>query len=586
MFDLIADLKPAIRLPLRQKHPAELHVLIQGGKNLRAAAETLREAGWRLMTMFANDERLLEDCRFKIYYLFTAPDADQLLTIEYVLPRRGERWPHADAFPGQIFYTSIREFFPAVIPFEEAIADQFGLLPIGQEPVDATHMLADAHLLHTAFWQSLAPMRRTRPLSRLRKEQGNSPRKTFWPAIDDLPEGMRILPVGPYHAGVIETGRFLFLNAGEIIEDLPIRLGFKHKGVEKLFETHYLLKDGWQLAEKISGDAAFSHGLAYCQAVEAMAGIQVPEAAQLWRALLLEIERIANHIRDAGGILHDISLDIIASQMALQWESIQQMNRAIFGDRLLRGINRPGGVELPKTVRKHPQDALLQMQGALEKTVSLFLTLGQRTLFNASLQDRGVNTGALTREDATRYGAVGFAARASGLIHLDMRALHPRGVYAHDDIQALLRQTFEPPPDRWIDIDPTDMSGDVYARFALRLAEVETSFYLIDAFLKRLQRVPPDMINADAARRIEEVWAYEAGLGLVESWRGPVIYWVMKGPRNTIARCKVTGPSILNWFVFPLAVARHRANPAQTNILPDFPLINKSFNLSYAERDL
>jgi Ni,Fe-hydrogenase III large subunit len=149
-----------------------------------------------------------------------------------------------------------------------------------------------------------------------------------------------------------------------------------------------------------------------------------------------------------------------------------------------------------------------------------------------------------------------------------------------------LGQTFHPQDGRWIAFTPEDMKGDVYTRFALRLAEVETSFYLIDAWIRKLLQSPGTTLAEDAEQRLREAWAFDSGMGLVESWRGPIVTWVMKGPQNTIARCKITGPSILNWFVFPLAVARHAEYPRQTNILPDFPLINQSFNLSYAEHDL
>ncbi len=577
----------------------EYHLVIRRSASLHELAQSLRQHEWRLITLFATDERMEEDCRFKLYYLFTAPDEDIFLLLEFHLPARQTRPDHLKSFSLDLrFYPTIRSIFPSVQPFEEAIADAFALFPQFDESVQVQQMLSNAHLLHPSFNQELAPLRRTRPLARLRASLATPPRKHLNPP-QSPPQGMYYLPVGPIHAGVIEPGRFLFLQGGEPIEAMPLRLGFKHKGIEKLFETHYRLDTGCELAEKVSGDAAYSHALAYCHAVETLAQIPVPEAAQRWRAILLELERIAQHILTVSGILHDISLHTVGSQMALQWETLMQMYDELFGDRYLRGLTKPGGLELPTRHWKIAKrmDSFRELQATLEEIVGYFLSLAQSAVWNPAVQERAVATGILHQEDARLWGATGFAARASGLIQDDTRLLHPQGVYADSQIQAILQATFidDLPEDksqdyeRIIPLSREDMQGDVYARFLLRLAEVETSFYLIDSLLHGLDKTVPSQLmlpDSDVQRFLRLVKPFDAGLGYAESSRGGVYYWVQKGPRNTIARCAVTGPSILNWFVFPHAVARHPRHPDQINILADFPLINKSFNLSYAEHDL
>ncbi len=610
---------------LRGKRDNEYHLIIRRYRDFRAIATQLREHGWRLLSLFAVDERMEEDCRFKLYYLFTAPEDDMLLLLEYFLAARDRRPEQLKSLSTTLrFYRSIRDIYPPVQPFEERIADTFALLPRYDDPAQVQFMLADAHLLHAAFIQDFAPLRRTRPLDRLRKLQTSEPhadapqpsphKHLISPPLP--PEGMDYLPVGPIHAGIIPPGRFLFLQGGEPIEAMPMRLGFIHRGIEKLFETHYLIPEGWQLAEKVSGDAAFSHALAYCRAVEALAGISVPEPAQRWRAILLELERMAQHIHTVSGLLHDISLHVVGSQMGQQWATLLDMHQQLFGDRYLRGLLRPGGIHFPEHWAAPKAKDILQE--TLEEVISGFLSLAQRVAWDASLQDRAVGTGVLTGEEALEWGATGFIARASSghlpdastsdpqtyrarvqhiraLAKNDTRILHPHPIYRSPTIQAILAGTFFadlPPrqrhvPERLIALSQKDMQGDVYARFLLRLAEVETSFYLIDALLSALEDVSSDaLMAADVDRRLRQALPFDAGLGYAESARGGVYYWVKKGPRQTIARCAITGPSILNWFVFPRAVARKPHATNQYNILADFPLINKSFDLSYAEHDL
>lgn len=364
--------------------------------------------------------------------------------------------------------------------------------------------------------------------------------------------------------------------AGEVVESLSLRLGYKHRGIEKLFETQYTLETGWKLAEKISGDSSFAHSLAYCQAVENIVNVTPPETALYWRALLLELERIYNHIADVGALSHDVAYDRAAAQISSLRETIVQLNQRLSGNRFLRGINFPGGVNFPASGIE--VQAISQI---VEAVAEEFLEWAKNVMENPKCRERMLGTGRLTLEDA--INATGLAARASGLFERDWRLQHPQGAYDNPEAQNILYSTIVPEgeenPNRQIPIYPHDLNGDVFARLVMRVAEVETSAKLILYFLKRLQdfdlthpaRIP-------ISERLSRLPGLNFGVGIVEGWRGDVVYMVFKGHEDTIFRCSPRDPSAINWRIFPKAV--------QGNRLSDFPLINKSFNLSYAGFDL
>ena len=555
----------------------ERHFVITNGNDLLELGNWARKQNYYLCSLTATDERLREERTFKLYYLLSAPEESELTILEFPISN-----------PENPVYPSLRDIYPSVIPLEKEIYDMFGL-----KPESDVRGSTDGFLLHTSAYhtdEALFPLQRIRPMSQLHKilegrANLNSKQKT---ESMQVPEGMLILPVGPIHAGVIEPGHFRFHVAGEIIEELSLRLGYKHRGIEKLFETHYTLENGWKLAEKVSGDCSFAHSLAYCQAVESIAGTKPPISALYWRGLFLELERIQNHIADVSALAHNLAYDRAASPIATLRETIVQLNQRLGGHRLLRSINRPGGVQLPVVVEE------LQKAGQIiEAVTEEFLEWGKHLMEKPECRERMLTIGVLINKEAKN--ATGLASRASGWFRQDFRLRHPQGAYKDSMVQEMLHATIVPEeeeyPNRQVPIYPHDLRGDVLARMAMRVAEVETSANLIRYFIAGLQSLDPkEPACVPIEEELHNATNMDIGLGYVEGWRGDIVYFVVKGPGDTIFRCKVRDPSHFNWHVFPQALIRkpNEDTPQNylENILADFPLINKSFNLSYAGHDL
>jgi Ni,Fe-hydrogenase III large subunit len=541
----------------------------------------------------ANDERMLEDGVFKLYYVLSNPadqagQHDQVIILEHPLK------------PGPPYeFASIRDVFGAAQRLEDEAFDLYGLAP-----TNATRCAG--RLLHESFPRDLYPLRQNRSQSSLHERIAKG-QATPTRGAARLPHGILNLIVGPIHAGVIQAGQFRFHVAGEIIEDLDIRLGYTHRGIEKLFATHYTLETGHTLAERVAGDNSVAHALAYCRAVEDLVDIPgvIPPAAIYWRDLLLELERIYNHIGDVAALLHDIAFDLVASEIAVLRERIVRLNAALTDHRLLRGAIHPGGVAI-----RRPEESL-EVLTELAQIVEQYLVLVDRlVLANPSCRARAISTGILTETEAKELGATGLPARASGLWEHDFRLRHPQAAYAAPEIghelRTLIRQTFtgfseavSVSPARRIQVLRDDLRGDVFARLLLRAAEVETSVQLIGLLADALARLGAKAMLTDRETlnsALKSTPNFEIGLGYAEGWRGDVFYFIMKGPGNTIFRCQVRDPSLYNWPALRQAVIRKPRErqsggdskaPLQfwENILADFPLINKSFNLSYAGND-
>jgi Ni,Fe-hydrogenase III large subunit/Ni,Fe-hydrogenase III component G len=556
---------------LPRANSAELHFVIPDGAALAELCQWAAQQEYYFCTMVANDERFLEDRTFKLYYVLSAPQ-QQLIILEH-------------AFSDLAQYVSIRACFASVEPLEREIADLFGILP-RDTPIERQS------ILHAAYPADLYPLRPRRPLDKLNAKIDRSVAAAPT-EVDLLPEGMVTQVVGPIHAAVIEAGQFRFDGAGELVEQISVRHGYKHRGIEKLFESQYTLDQGWQLAERVAGDTSFAHALAYCHAIEALAAIEPPTLATLWRGLLLELERVHNHIGTVAMLIHDIVLDLIASEMAVLRERCMRLNLRLGGHRLLHAINRVGGVVLPTLID------LRDTRAEIRIISTEFLKLGTMVLRKQSCRDRLMDVGVLTQREARSAGATGLMARASGLRDHDIRLRHPSGVYAllpelASDIRATVvpNDTHSSNSGRRVPIFERDLRGDIFARLALRLAEVETSTIIIERLITQLQEFAPGQARLvaaeDVADALRQAPNFEFSLGYAESWRGDIFYWVMKGPGNTIRRCKVRDPSLFNWHAFPLAVIPS-TNPdgthSEENILPDFPLINRSCDLSYAGYD-
>ncbi|MHB8834734.1 MAG: hydrogenase large subunit [Candidatus Methylomirabilia bacterium] len=371
-----------------------------------------------------------------------------------------------------------------------------------------------------------------------------------YPWIRAAGEGVYEIAVGPVHAGIIEPGHFRFHAVGEDVVNLEERLGYVHKGIEKRFES-LPWAQGHRLAGRVSGDTTVAHALGYCMALESMSGGAVPERAHWIRALLLERERIANHCGDLGAIANDAAFAFLWHQMARLREQVLRTNRTLFGHRFMMDRVVPGGVA---------GDLTSQGRAEIERELTVFLEEFERlvTIYdeNASLDDRVRGTGVLSPAKALDLCVVGVVARASGINH-DCRVFNPF-----------------PPYDRPEEIEldvPVLISGDVHARAWVRVLEVRESVRLIRYILEHLPEGP-------VLTPLPPPAAGVAGFAAVEGWRGEIVYWLQSGPGGEVNRCMVRDPSSLNWIGLEQAITG--------NIVPDFPLCNKSFNQSYSGHDL
>ena len=357
-------------------------------------------------------------------------------------------------------------------------------------------------------------------------------------------EGVCEVPVGPVHAGIIEPGHFRFSVVGDTVLHLELRHFYTHKGTEKLLEG-CTPDRGVMLSESVSGDNCFSHAVAYCQAVEQACDIAVPERAQALRLAGLELERLIAHIGDVGALCGDVAFSVAAAYGSRLKEDLLRESARVVGTRYWRGISVPGGVT---------RDISIPDVERLRQTITgvgrEFAELAHTVLETPSVQNRFESAGVLKMEVARDLAVVGLVARASG-IGSDVRCDHPYGQYRAHQVRPVVYHY-----------------GDVLARARVRIDEAAASVKLLDDVLLSL---PAGDIRAGMRVPVEAV-----GFSAVESPRGELLYWVsMESGR--IARCHIKSPSFQNWPALPFAVA--------DNIIADFPLINKSFNLSYSGCD-
>ncbi|HKC30433.1 MAG TPA: Ni,Fe-hydrogenase III large subunit, partial [Burkholderiales bacterium] len=360
-------------------------------------------------------------------------------------------------------------------------------------------------------------------------------------------EGVHEIPVGPVHAGIIEPGHFRFSIVGEKILRLEERLGYTHKGIEKRFET-MTLEEGARLAGRVSGDSTVAYAWAWAMAVEGATGTEPPPRAAALRGVLLELERIANHLGDLGYLGNDVALSFGFFQFWRLKEDLLRLNAALFGHRYLMDRIVPGGVSVDL-----PREATARLLEQLEQVEAEVATLKSIYDEHAGAQDRFIMTGQVTPELAERLDLTGFAGRASGMWH-DLRVDHPVAPYA--PAQPVIA---------------THTRGDVAARVSVRFDEVTESARLIRVFLREL---PAGEIRVPLAASL----GGRRGVGWVEGWRGEVLIAVETADGNRVHRAHPHDPSWQNWPLLEHAV--------MGNIVPDFPLINKSFNLSYSGQDL
>ena len=359
-------------------------------------------------------------------------------------------------------------------------------------------------------------------------------------------DGVHEIAVGPIHAGIIEPGHFRFTAMGERVLRLEERLGWKHKGVDRRF-VGMALAEGARLAGRISGDSTVAYAWAYCQAAESIAAADVPARALWLRALLLERERIGNHFGDLGYLANDVALAFGLMQFMRLKENWVRLNGQLFGHRFAMDSIVPGGVTVELDAAG--AQAILAQCQAVETDVRRLKAIYDE---HAGLQDRFLVTGTVLPERAKRLGIIGLAGRGSGQ-HWDQRCLHPCAPY--DQLETKIA------------VEP---GGDVSARALVRFAEILESLRLIREILARL----PDGPTRSTVRSEPD----RHGFGWIEGWRGDILVALETGSDGKVRRCHCHDPSWHNWPALEHAVI--------DNIVPDFPLINKSFNLSYSGPDL
>jgi Ni,Fe-hydrogenase III large subunit/Ni,Fe-hydrogenase III component G len=480
-------------------------------------AQSVRVAGGQLVSLWGTD------CGASGFVVSAAYAIDEgLLWIRLPLP------PDAA-------YPDLASIFPCATRMQRAVRDLLG--PAADETRDRRPWLS-----HGAWPPDYHPLRRAW-----------TGRETFdrqpepYPYVRVAGEGVHEIAVGPIHAGIIEPGHFRFSVVGEKVLRLEERLGYVHKGIEKRFER-MPMRQGFRLAGRISGDSTVAYAWAYSMAVESALGVEIPARAASLRALLLERERIANHLGDLGALGNDAGLAFGLAQFSRLREDWLRLNAELFGHRLLMDRIMPGGVLVD--VSQQSASRLHEQCDAIESAVAALEAIYDE---HAGLQDRFMGAGRVTMELALRLGLCGQAGRASGRAR-DLRVDHPCAPY--DALNVRLA---------------CENGGDVAARVRVRFREIFESLRLLRVLLATM----PD---GGAQTPLPGAHDEAFGIGWVEGWRGPVLVAIEADSEGRLHRCHCHDPSWQNWPVLEHAVI--------DNIVPDFPLINKSFNLSYAGHDL
>lgn len=486
---------------------------------LMAAEKYSANGAHPLTAMFGRDETA-SGVGYVIYCYFEFPEKKTIDGFKVVFNPNGS-----------LEYDSITHIVPAAAWYEREIRDMFGLVPKGHPDLRPL-------VLHESFPVDFYPLRKNVKVNaKVRGERQFKVRTAKG-------EGLFEVPVGPIHAGIIEPGHFRFSQAGEAMLQLDAKLFFTHRGIEKAVEGKSPY-EALPIVERICGACSIANTWSFCQAVEKIAGVRVPRRAEIIRTLLMELERIVNHVGDLGNIPAGVGFNPAISLGGRLKEKLMRLCEEVAGNRFLRGVIVPGGVsmDIDEALSEHIHEVVDSVADGVEDLSIMFAE-------QENFQNRVQTTGIIRSQTAIDLAMVGVGARASGFAH-DSRSDFDYGVYNE--------LNFKP---------YTKTMGDVAARLLVRIGELSASFEMVDTLL--------DMLNEcdDATLSVAMNYTEGADWGISESARGSNFHFVALDEAGRIDRLFVRSASYPNWPALTVAV--------QGDIIPDFPLINKSFELCYA----
>ncbi len=483
-------------------------------------AQEIKENDGQLLTMWGTDNHTLTHA-FHLHLVF-------------IFFKKSVLYVHCRLASKNPVYPSLSTIFPIANRLQRALFDLMGIKAIHSED-------NRPWLRHGSWPADVFPLRSEVPLDAQFLEDTD-----YYPFVHVNGSGVHEIAVGPVHAGIIEPGHFRFQVVGERILRLEERFGYAHKGIAKHLKQVPFEK-AIKMVGRISGDNTVGYAWSFSMAMENIYQFSVPPRAQWLRALLLERERIMNHLGDIGALGHDAGLHFGQDQFSRIKELMLRTNFKLFGHRYLMDLIIPGGVSMDLSAEGCSE--IQQEIHALRQELLILKSIYEE---HEGLQDRFISTGIVEPSLAQSLGLIGLVARASGIDN-DWRVDMPYAPYNH-----LVCNT------------QTVIAGDVAARVAIRYQEIEESLSLIESILDQIE---PGMIQKQLPANISNL----VGMGCVEGWRGPILIMLSAQGKNQLNWVHVHDPSWQNWPALEHAVLG--------NIVPDFPLINKSFNLSYSGHD-
>lgn len=533
MYGLAAKFGQNVKID--QINDNEIHVFAKIENIIVLCDFIYSNLGCKLLSIICNDERQING-KFVLRYVFGKENGENIFFVA-----TSEINGDETSFP------TLSGHIPSSSLYEREIKDMFGLIPMGSQDQRSL-------LLHD--WpQNYHPLRKDFDI------QTKVPH-----IVDEYPflrvdgNGVCEIPVGPVHAGIIEPGHFRFSILGENIINLETRLFYTHKGVEKLAER-MPIDDVVLLSERIAGDESIANSIALCQAIEKIAKVKIPKKAEQTRTVCAEMERIYNHLGTLAGISTDAGFAFGAARLNILKEKMMQLNEKVSGSRILFGVNRVGGVKIDLNIST---ESILADIEFLESEFGKIIEFLRK---KSSFIDRLKNTGMITKKDAVDFGIVGIAARCVG-IDIDTRKDHPYASYTSLPID---RHHDTPYHKMQHEVELQKRNGDVLSRFVIRTEEIQNSVMII-------QQTIHDLENTGLYCDVGHLEPHNHALGYAESHRGQTMHWVMSGKNDSIYRYKVRTASFCNWKVIEQAVLN--------DIVADFPLVNKSLDLSYSGNDL